>query len=202
MSFSLIHIKLAIWYHLVDKTIVEQKGKKLTLNKELYIPSKWYMQCMNYNVCCWCCCSVTQSCLTLCDPVDCSPPGSSVHGILQARILEWVTMPSSRILEDLSWRMLEKRSRKILQIFPIQGLNVRLLCVLHWQAGSLPLVLPGKGEGNDFPDESTCLFTERVNNQPTFNPVKSLTLGLGTERENLELISELLKLPLENIPSR
>ena len=30
---------------------------------------------------------VTQSCLTLCDPVDCSPPGSSVHGILQARIL-------------------------------------------------------------------------------------------------------------------
>ena len=37
-----------------------------------------------------------QSCLTLCDPMDCSPPGSSVHGILQARILEWVAMPSSR----------------------------------------------------------------------------------------------------------
>ena len=36
-----------------------------------------------------------QSCPTLCDPVDCSPPGSSVHGILQARILEWVAMPSS-----------------------------------------------------------------------------------------------------------
>ena len=33
---------------------------------------------------------VAQSCPTLCDPVDCSPPGSSVHGILQARILEWV----------------------------------------------------------------------------------------------------------------
>ena len=33
---------------------------------------------------------------TLCDPVDCSPPGSSVHGILQARILGWVAMPSSR----------------------------------------------------------------------------------------------------------
>ena len=39
---------------------------------------------------------VTQSCLTLCDPMDCSPPGCSVHGILQARILEWVAMPSSR----------------------------------------------------------------------------------------------------------
>ena len=37
-----------------------------------------------------------QSCWTLWDPVDCSPPGSSVHGILQARILEWVAMPSSR----------------------------------------------------------------------------------------------------------
>ena len=37
-----------------------------------------------------------QSCLTLCDPMDCSPPGSSVHRILQARILEWVAMPSSR----------------------------------------------------------------------------------------------------------
>ena len=36
-----------------------------------------------------------QSCPTLCDPMDCSPPGSSVHGILQARILEYVTMPSS-----------------------------------------------------------------------------------------------------------
>ena len=39
---------------------------------------------------------VTKSCLTLCDHVDCSPPGSSVHGILQAKILEWVAMPSSR----------------------------------------------------------------------------------------------------------
>ena len=34
-------------------------------------------------------CSVAQLCLTLCDPMDCSPPGSSVHGIFQARILEW-----------------------------------------------------------------------------------------------------------------
>ena len=37
-----------------------------------------------------------QSCLTLCDPVNCSLPGSSVHRILQARILEWVAVPSSR----------------------------------------------------------------------------------------------------------
>ena len=37
-----------------------------------------------------------QLCLTLCEPMDYSPPGSSVHGILQVRILEWAAMPSSR----------------------------------------------------------------------------------------------------------
>ena len=45
---------------------------------------------------------VVQSCLTLCDPVDCSLPGFSIHGILQARILEWVTFPSPGDLPD-SW---------------------------------------------------------------------------------------------------
>ena len=39
---------------------------------------------------------VTQSCPTLCDPMDCSPPGSSVHGTFQARILEWVAISFSR----------------------------------------------------------------------------------------------------------
>ena len=42
----------------------------------------------------------SQSCLTLCDPMDCSLPGPSVHGILQARILEWVAIPFSRDLPD------------------------------------------------------------------------------------------------------
>ena len=41
-------------------------------------------------------CLFAQSCPTLCDLIDCSPPGSSVHGILQARILEWVAIPFSR----------------------------------------------------------------------------------------------------------
>ena len=50
-----------------------------------------------------------QLCLALCDPMDCSPSGSSVHGIPQARILEWVAMP---LLQG---------------IFPTQGLNMYLL---------------------------------------------------------------------------
>ena len=64
--------------------------------------------------------SVTQLCLTLCDPMDCSPPGSSVHGILQARLLDWVAMPSSRG-------------------FPTQGSNPHLLQAGELQADSLLL---------------------------------------------------------------
>ena len=47
------------------------------------------------NIIC-CCCLVTQFFPTLCDHVDCSLPGSSVHGISQARILEWVAISFSR----------------------------------------------------------------------------------------------------------
>ena len=45
---------------------------------------------------CVCVCVCAQSCPTLCNPMDCNPPGSSVHGIFQARILEWVAISSSR----------------------------------------------------------------------------------------------------------
>ena len=69
---------------------------------------------------------VAQSCPVLCDPMVCSPPGSSFHGIVQARILEWVAVPSSRGSSRL------------------RGPNVCLLCRLHWHMGSLPLVPPGK----------------------------------------------------------
>ena len=48
------------------------------------------------NICACMHAKLLQSCLTLCNPMDCSPPGTSVHEILQARILEWITMPSSR----------------------------------------------------------------------------------------------------------
>ena len=64
--------------------------------------------------------SVAQSCLTLCNPMDYSPPGSSVHGILQARILEWVAMSFSRGSS-------QPRNR------------TRISCFLQCQVGSLPL---------------------------------------------------------------
>ena len=52
------------------------------------------------------CVLVAQLCLTLCDPMDCSLPSSSVHGLLQARLLEWVLIPFSRgssWLRDWTW---------------------------------------------------------------------------------------------------
>ena len=70
--------------------------------------------------------SVTQSCPTLCDPLDSSLPGSSVHGILQARILEWVAVS---LLQN---------------IFLIQELKLHLLSLLSWEADSLPNMPPRK----------------------------------------------------------
>ena len=48
---------------------------------------------------------VAQSCPTLCDPMDCSSPGSSIHGIFQARILEWVAIANVHKLEIRSLQM-------------------------------------------------------------------------------------------------
>ena len=67
---------------------------------------------------------VAQLCPTLCDPTDCGSPGSSDHGILQARILEWVAISSSR---GSSWPRDQAQDSCHL---------------LHWQADSLPLSHP------------------------------------------------------------
>ena len=53
------------------------------------------MCCVYIHISVKCCCSVSWSHWTLCDPMDCSSPGSSVHGISQARLLEWVVISFS-----------------------------------------------------------------------------------------------------------
>ena len=102
---------------------------------------------------------VTQLCSTLCDPLDCSPPGSSIHGIFQARIQECHFLLQGICLP--------------------QGLNWSLLRLLHWQAGSLPRAPPGKpprgGGGDDkgvsaamvinAGDDTTQLYTRTVPGQ-------------------------------------
>ena len=64
---------------------------------------------------------VTQSCSTLCNPMDCSPPGSSVHGILQERIMEWVAIPFSRSSWPRDRTMCLPHCRQILYHLSHQG---------------------------------------------------------------------------------
>ena len=87
---------------------------------------------------CSCVCSF-QSCLTLWDPMDWSPPGSSVRGIFQARTLEWVAKPSSRGSS--------------------QGLNPHLLWLLHCRWILYPLSHLGSlaGTYTDINKVETCL---------------------------------------------
>ena len=67
-----------------------------------------------------------QSYRTLCDPMDCSPPSSSVHEILQARILEWVAMPSSRGSSQSRDRtQVPCINRQILYLLSHQGSRIR-----------------------------------------------------------------------------
>ena len=91
------------------------------------LPSLWFIlaRIFLFLLLIHCLCSVTQSCPILCDPMDCSPPGYSVHGILQARILEWIAI---FLLQG---------------IFLSQESNPHLL---HWQAYSLPLSHQGSPE--------------------------------------------------------
>ena len=80
---------------------------------------------------------VTQSCLSLCDPMGCSPPGSPVHGILQARKLEWVAI---RFFRDVPDPEMEPRSSAL-------------------QADSLPLSHQGS------PDMYTLLHIKQITNE-------------------------------------
>ena len=122
------------------------------------------MNSLLFIICC--CCLVTQSCLILCDPKDCSPPGSSVHGILQPRTLEWVAMPSSRDLPDPG---LEPASPKSLasraDSLPLShggSPHTRLCCVLCLVAQSCPTLCntmdcspPGFSVHGDSPGKNT-----------------------------------------------
>ena len=93
-------------------------GGQVQSSGQQYVPWKKTSPCV--------CAKPLQSYPTLCDPMDCSPPDSSLHGILQARKLECVAMHSSR---DSSW--------------PMDHICVSYIC-LQWQAGSSPQGPPGK----------------------------------------------------------
>ena len=68
----------------------------ISYSSYLSLTNLFHLACVCVCVCVRVHAKSLQSCLTLYESVDCSPPGSSVHGILLARIVEWVAMPSSR----------------------------------------------------------------------------------------------------------
>ena len=92
----------------------QKSWSAFNINIMRWMPLTYMCVCTRVHMC-------AQWDLTLRNPMDCSPPGSSVHGVFQARILEWVAIS-----------LLQR-------IFPTQGSNPHLLHLLHWQADSLPL---------------------------------------------------------------
>ena len=127
-----VHILIVHWMMEIMIMMITDYLKRLTHIKNpivlIFRFSSFWNISTKTNALCTLCDKWLQLCPSLCDPMDCCPLGSSVHGILQARILECV-----------HW------SHALLQgNFPTQGLNLSILCLLHWQAGSLLLVPPGK----------------------------------------------------------
>ena len=85
-SFSIIPSKE------IPKTYGYQRGKERRVDKFRVREPIYIYICVCVCVCMLCYAKSLQSCPTLCDPIDGSPPGSTVPGILQARILEWVAI--------------------------------------------------------------------------------------------------------------
>ena len=108
-----MQIKITMRYHLRPVRMVITTR---TINNKCWRRYGDLGTLVHYSVC-----SVTQPHLTLCNPMDCSPPAPSVHGIFQVRILEWVAISYSS------------------GIFLNQGPKSRLLGLLHWQLDSLSL---------------------------------------------------------------
>ena len=103
---------------------------------------------------------VTQLCPTLCDPMDCGPPGSSVHGIHQARILEWVAISFSRVFPTQGLNLGLLHCRQILYYLSHQGslwISIKAHKCLSFTLGVKRGCLKSPGEGNSFPLQYSCL---------------------------------------------
>ena len=119
---------------MVEMILMQSRNRNTTQIKNIWILRGKMKSGMNWDIeigiyillICCALCLVPQSCPTLCDSMDCSPPGSSVHG-------------------DSPGKNNGVGCHTLLQgIFPTQVSNLHLLCLLYWRVGSLPLVPPGK----------------------------------------------------------
>ena len=121
-SFRACVLYITTWPRQCTESSMQEKLHKCLVNKQWapYWPRDYFFPPPSFFhlLHCSCFCSVTKSCLTLYDPIHYSPPGSFVHRILQAKILEWIATSFS------------------MGVFQTQGSNT---CLLFWQADSLPL---------------------------------------------------------------
>ena len=93
------------------------------------------------------CVLVAQLCLTLCDPIDYTAWGSSIHGILQARILEYVTIPFSRVTsQPRDWTRVSCIAGKFFTIWAMREAHILGILAFNWrrQPHPTPVLLPGK----------------------------------------------------------
>ena len=111
-------------------------------------------------------CTCAQSHLTLCNPMQCSPPGSSVHGIFRARILEWPMKGYSNLLFDhwslFLWKKRLRKKKKKGQRFCYSmgfpgGSEVKVSASNAGDLGSIPRLGRSPGEGNGNPLQYSCL---------------------------------------------
>ena len=99
--------------------------------------------CTIYSLCC-CCCLVAKSFPTLCNPMDCSPPNSSVHGTSQARIQEWISISFSMgSSQHRDWTCISCVGRHILYCWAIR--EVPILCDHSSKPEFFPLLLRHDG---------------------------------------------------------
>ena len=137
LQFSSVQSLSRIWLFVTPWTAAHQASLSITnsqsLLKLMYIksvmPDAGKDRVSNANYFHTCCCLHTKSCPTFCTPMDCSPPSESVHGISQARMLEWVAIFSSRV---------SSQTRDQTHVFCI-GRQI----FYHWTTREAPLYILG-----------------------------------------------------------
>ena len=124
----------------------------------------------------------TQSCHTLCDPIDCSPPGSSVHGILQAGILEWVATPFSRGYSwPRDWTLVSCVAGRFFTIMMVAGvLFIYLVYFAHWW---IPRTDSGHRSCSMLISMTTSKWITKRMHEWIYCPVIMLNLGAATGQQ-------------------
>ena len=163
-------------------------------------------------------CMHTHSCLTLCDPMDCSPPGTSIHGISQAKILEWVAISSSKRKECRKVKIQIERERLRMKEGSKEGLFLQSIPGKAWcklmmptQFSTLmgPATLRAEHANQRRETETSIFFFIKFLNNLSHFTFRYLPLDrqifilfiLLTYRPGLQNIcsfSKLLSVPLEN----